>query len=59
VLAIVAIKNGLALGVLAAGPYHEFTPPEPDDHPSGAGLVVAADLGPYVNSFMWKRDPPR
>jgi len=59
VLAIVAIKNGLALGVLASGPYHRFVPPEPDGHPSGADLIVAAILGPYVNSFMWNGDPPR
>jgi hypothetical protein len=60
VLAIVAIKNGVALGVLAVGPYDTFIPPAPDDHPSGADLdVAAADLGQYVNSFMWRGDPPR
>ena len=59
VLAITAIKNGIALGVLADGPYHEFTPMQPDGHPSGADLAVAAALGEFVNSFMWKGDPPR
>lgn len=55
-LAIVAVRHGLALGVLAYGPYFAFTDL---DHPSGTDLYVAKDLGPYVNSFMWRGDPPR
>lgn len=59
VLAVVAIKHGIALGALAIGPYAKFDPPHPDGHPSGANLVAAADLGPYINSFMWRGDPAR
>jgi hypothetical protein len=58
-LAIVAIKHGVALGVLALGPKYEFKPGDPTSHPSAADFRAAGLLGPYVNSFMWKGDPPR
>jgi len=59
-MVIVAIKHGVALGVFARGPKFIFRPPgEPTSHPSGANLVVADILGPYVNSFRWRGDPPR
>jgi hypothetical protein len=59
-MAVVAIKNGVALGVLAFGPTYPFKPPDdPTNHPSAANLLAANSLGPYINSFMWKGDPPR
>jgi hypothetical protein len=58
-LAVAAIKNGVVLVMLAIGPKHIFKPPEPDGHPSGANLIPAAIAGPFINSFMWKGDPPR
>jgi hypothetical protein len=59
-MAVVAVKNGLALGVLAFGPKYQYKPPDdPTSHPSAADLLAANTLGPYVNSFMWKGDPPR
>jgi hypothetical protein len=53
---MVAVKNGLALITFAAGPYHE---PDDMNHASGANLDIAMSLGYFVNSFMWKGDPPR
>ena len=60
-LVMVAEKNGYALIAAASGPYHEFKPP-PDgdsDHPSGTNFEIAGLLGGYINSFMWRGDPPR
>ena len=59
VLVMVAVKNDFALIAAAAGPYHEFTPDFGSGHPSGANFFLALDMGKYVNSFMWRGDPPR
>lgn len=58
-LAIVAIKNGFALGVLAVGPYRQFKPGDPGNHPSAANLMEAMASAPWLNTFRWKGDPPR
>lgn len=58
VLAMIAVKNDLALIALAVGPYHKFTQADVE-HPSGANLDIAALMGPFVNSFRWAGDPPR
>jgi len=55
VLAMAAVKNGLALIAFAVGPYVEHT----DGHPSGANLEIADTMGYFVNSFRWPGDPPR
>lgn len=59
VIAMVAVKNDLALIAGAAGPYHEFGPDSGAGKPSGANLQLAIDMGKYVNSFRWAGDPPR
>ena len=59
VLVMVAVKNDLALIAEGAGPYREFTPEFGSGHPSGANFFLALDMGKYVNSFMWRGDPPR
>lgn len=59
VIALAAIKNDLALIAVAAGPYREFTPEIGPGPPSPANLQIAQDMGKYVNSFMWRGDPPR
>ncbi|OBI84171.1 hypothetical protein, partial [Mycobacterium sp. E740] len=59
VVVLVAVKNDLALIAAAMGPYHEFGPDFGFGKPSGANLQIALDMGKYVNSFMWRGDPPR
>jgi hypothetical protein len=59
VLVMVAVKHDLALIAEGAGPYREFTPDFGSGHPSGANFFLALDMGKYVNSFMWRGDPPR
>ncbi len=56
---LVAVKNDLALVAGAVGPYHAFGPDFGPGLPSGVNLQVAQDMGKYVNSFVWKGDPPR
>ena len=59
VLLLVAVRNDLALVAGAVGPFREFGPTVGPGRPSGANLEIAQDLGRYVNSFMWRGDPPR
>jgi hypothetical protein len=59
VVVMVAVKNDLALVAGAVGPYHEFGPDFGSGKPSAIGLQLALDMGKYVNSFMWRGDPPR
>lgn len=59
IVVMVAVKNDLALVGAAIGPYRKFTPGDGPGVPSGANLELAQDLGKYVNSFLWKGDPPR
>ena len=54
-----AVKNDLALVGVAIGPFRKFAPGNGPGVPSGANLELAQDLGKYVNSFLWKGDPPR
>lgn len=58
-LALVAVKNDLALIAAAAGPYHRFGPDFGSGKPSAVGLQLALDMGQYVNSFAWRGDPAR
>ena len=53
------IAVGAALVAGAVGPYHAFGPDFEPGLPSGVNLQVAQDMGKYVNSFVWKGDPPR
>ena len=59
VIMIVAVKNDLALVAGAIGPFHQFGPDDGPGPPSPANLDIAKDMGKYVNSFMWRGDPPR
>jgi hypothetical protein len=59
VLVMVSVKNDLALIAAAMGPYHQFTPNFSTGQPSGANFQLAMDMTKYVNSFMWRGDPPR
>jgi hypothetical protein len=59
VLAMVAVKNDLALIAAAVGPFRQFGPDFGLGKPSGANLQLALDMGKYVNSFKWRGDPPR
>lgn len=59
ILVMVAVKNDYALIAAGAGPFHEFSPDFGSGHPSGANFMLALDMGKYVNSFMWRGDPPR
>ncbi len=59
ILIIVAVKNDLALIAGAVGPFHQFGPDDGPGPPSPANLFIAKDMGKYVNSFMWRGDPPR
>ncbi|GAY17777.1 hypothetical protein [Mycobacterium sp. shizuoka-1] len=59
VLIVVAVKNDLALVAGAVGPFHQFGPNDGPGPPSPANLEIAKDMGKYVNSFMWRGDPPR
>ncbi|WP_179466566.1 hypothetical protein [Mycolicibacterium vinylchloridicum] len=59
VIIVVAVKNDLALVAGAVGPFHQFGPEDGPGPPSPANLDIAKDMGKYVNSFMWRGDPPR
>jgi hypothetical protein len=59
VLVMAAVKNDYALIASGSGPFHEFTPDFGSGHPSGANFFLSMDMGKYVNSFMWRGDPPR
>lgn len=59
VIAMVAVKNDLALIAAAVGPFRQFGPDFGIGKPSGANLQLALDMGKYVNSFSWRGDPPR
>ena len=59
VIALVAVKNDLALVAAAVGPFRQFGPDFGLGKPSGANLQLALDMGKYVNSFSWRGDPPR
>ena len=59
IILIVAVKNDLALVAGAVGPFHQFGPDDGPGPPSPANLDIAKDMGKYVNSFMWRGDPPR
>lgn len=59
VIVVVAVKNDLALIAAGAGPFREFGPKFGPGRPSPANLEIAQDMGQYVNSFLWKGDPPR
>ncbi|MCV7225413.1 hypothetical protein [Mycolicibacterium komossense] len=59
IVVLVAVKNDLALVAAAIGPFREFGPDSGPGLPSGANLELAEDLGKYVNSFLWRGDPPR
>ncbi|CAN5539759.1 hypothetical protein BH09ACT7_BH09ACT7_35460 [soil metagenome] len=59
IVVVAAVKNDLALIGAAIGPFREFGPQSGPGLPSGANLQLAQDLGRYVNSFLWKGDPPR
>ncbi len=59
VIVLAAIKNDYALVASAVGPFRRFSRDFGPGHPSGANLELAMDMGKYVNSFMWRGDPPR
>jgi hypothetical protein len=59
IIAMVAVKNDLALVAAAVGPFRQFGPDFGLGKPSGANLQLALDMGKYVNSFSWRGDPPR
>jgi hypothetical protein len=59
IVIVVAVKNDLALVAGAVGPFHQFGPEDGPGPPSPANLDIAKDMGKYVNSFMWRGDPPR
>ncbi len=59
VIAMVAVKDDLALIAAAVGPFRQFGPDFGLGKPSGANLQLALDMGKYVNSFSWRGDPPR
>ena len=59
IVVVAAVKNDLTLVGAAIGPFREFGPTSGPGLPSGANLQLAQDLGRYINSFLWKGDPPR
>jgi hypothetical protein len=59
IIVVVAVKHDFALIAVAGGPFREFTPSLGPGPPSPANLEIAQDMGKYVNSFMWRGDPPR
>lgn len=59
IMAMVAVKDDLALVAAAVGPFHPFGPDFGPGPPSGANIQIAEDMGKYVNSFMWRGDPAR
>jgi hypothetical protein len=58
VLAMVAVKDGLALIAYAHGPYDDFAEEPIVHHPSGADLLIADAIVYFVNSFSWRGNPP-
>jgi hypothetical protein len=58
-MVMVAVKNGLALVAEAKGPFYWPKSNNEINHGSGANLLIAFNIAYYVNSFMWKGDPPR
>lgn len=59
VVVIASVKNDFALVAAGTGPYREFGPNFGPGRPSAANVQIAEDMGRYINSFMWKGDPPR
>lgn len=59
IIAIAAVKNGVALVATAEGPFRRFSPDFGPGPPSGANVEIAIDMGKYVESFRWRGDPPR
>ncbi|MET0698608.1 MAG: hypothetical protein ABWY93_02995 [Mycobacterium sp.] len=59
IVVVAAVKNDLTLIGAAVGPFRQFGPESGPGLPSGANLQLAQDLGRYVNSFLWRGDPPR
>ena len=60
IVVLAAVRNGTAVIVAAAAPYHPFAPDGLNDgHPSGANVLLALLLDPLVNSVTWKGDSPR
>jgi hypothetical protein len=59
IIMVVAVKNDLALVAGAVGPFRQFGPDFGPGPPSAANLVIAQDMGKYVNSFTWRGDQPR
>ena len=59
VIVLASVKNDLALIAAAEGPFRRFTPDFGPGPPSAANLEIAMDMGPYIESFSWKGDPPR
>ena len=59
VIVIASVKNDFALIAAGTGPFREFGPDFGPGRPSPANVQIAEDMGRYVNSFMWKGDPPR
>lgn len=59
IIVMVAVKNDVALIAGAVGPYRAFGPDFGSGKPSAASLLLALDMGKYVNSFSWRGDPPR
>ncbi|WP_328362633.1 hypothetical protein OG976_12640 [Mycobacterium sp. NBC_00419] len=59
IILVVAVKDDLALVAGAIGPFHQFGPDFGPGPPSAANLQIAQDMGKYVNSFIWRGDPPR
>lgn len=59
VVIVASVKNDYALIAAGVGPFREFSPSFGPGRPSAANVQIAEDMGRYVNSFMWKGDPPR
>lgn len=59
VIAVAAVKDGLALIGVARGPFRQFAPGSGPGPPSPANLQIAQDMGKYLDSFSWRGDPPR
>jgi hypothetical protein len=59
IIVLAAVKNDLALIAGANGPYHAYSPEFGPGRPTGTNLMIALDMGKYINSFTWKGDPPR
>ncbi len=59
VIVIAAVKDGMALIAAAEGPYLQFGPGVGPGPPSPANVQIAQIMGRYLDSFMWRGDPPR